>query len=89
MVSGREVRRFDERSSFSSILRGLAPSRMLLGITGRALLERRIVLRPFGRLGGRASAGATGFVFGALGEVCGEIVLPSWLLLTERDLSFV
>ena len=78
----------DERSSFSSILRGTVPSRMLFGITGRVLLDKRIVLRPFGRLGGRASAGATGFVFGALGEVCGGMIFPSWLLLTESDLSF-
>mmetsp|Transcript_21939 Transcript_21939/g.52211 ORF Transcript_21939/g.52211 Transcript_21939/m.52211 type:complete len:242 (+) Transcript_21939:263-988(+) len=52
MVSGTVARLFDERSSFSSILRLL--STMLRGTPDREFLASRIVLSPLGRFAGRA-----------------------------------
>lgn len=87
IVSGSLVSELDERSSFSSILRGL--STRLFGMTENPLLARSIDFKPLGRGDGRALAGSTGLGTTGLPVFLddGMILLPSELLLADNDLS--
>ena len=87
MVSGTVAKWFDERSSFSSIFKGVLLSRMLRGMLESALFEINIVLRPLGSIAGRASV-AVGLVRGLLVVPVATEGRPSRLWLAERVFSF-